>query len=426
MTSNRIFKSLKDAGVVLIDCVHKTPNAHDSGYPYIAIPQMKNGQIDDRSARKISEADFIEWTKKALPRENDVILSRRCNPGETAAVPKNVRWALGQNLVLLRSKNTEIYPPFLKWIVRSDYWWDQVNKYINVGAIFDSLKCADVPNFELPIPPKAEQETISSQLDNIENKIQLNSEINETLESIAKAIFKEWFIDFGPVKAKNKGKKPFGIDDETAALFPNSFEDSELGLIPKGWNIERFDNLVSIKRDSLKTGVQLDGRKYAPIDVIPMKKLVFQLCSPISEAQSSLIAFEEGDILFGAMRPYFHRVSIASYSGVTRTTVFVLNSKDEAFKYFSLLLLDRPESVEYANLHSSGSTIPYAVWNNGLDKMKVVVPNDKKILIAFANLVGVLIDKCIQNEKENIELSKSRDLLLPKFISGDLSLAEEG
>ena len=89
--------SLREAGISLIDCVHKTPEAKDDGYPYVAIPQMKDGRIDLSSARKISHEDFLTWTVKAKPKANDVVLSRRCNPGESACVPEGVEFALGQN-----------------------------------------------------------------------------------------------------------------------------------------------------------------------------------------------------------------------------------------------------------------------------------------------------------------------------------------
>ena len=103
---------LNEAGVTLIDCDHKTPAAQTSGYPYIGIPQLKNGHIRLDGDRLISEEDFVLWTKKAIPKHNDVILSRRCNPGESAYVPEGLEIALGQNLVLLRSDGSVIYPPF--------------------------------------------------------------------------------------------------------------------------------------------------------------------------------------------------------------------------------------------------------------------------------------------------------------------------
>ena len=103
--------SLREAGVTLIDCDHRTPPAADSGYPYVAIPQLKEGRIQLDGVRRIAPEHFAEWTRKAKPQHHDVILSRRCNPGETAYVPAGLECALGQNLVLLRADGKKLFPP---------------------------------------------------------------------------------------------------------------------------------------------------------------------------------------------------------------------------------------------------------------------------------------------------------------------------
>jgi len=191
--------SLREAGVILIDCDHRTPSPVDSGYPYIAIPQIKEGRIDIQDVRKISKEYYVEWTRKAKPKGHDIILSRRCNPGETAYVPSGLECALGQYLVLLRSNGHTVFPPFLRWVVRSPEWWGEIGKYLNVGAVFDSLRCADIPNFKLPIPPLPEQKAIAHILGSLDDKIELNRRMNATLEGMAQALFKSWFVDFDPV-----------------------------------------------------------------------------------------------------------------------------------------------------------------------------------------------------------------------------------
>lgn len=165
------------------------------------------------------------WTRKALPQAWDAVLSRRCNPGETAFIPAGFECALGQNLVLLRSDGQRIYPPFLRWLLRSPAWWEQVRHFINVGAVFESLKCADIPNFRLPIPPLRDQERIAEILGALDDKIELNRRMNETLEGMAQAIFQSWFVDFNPVRAKPLTAAP-GMDAETAAHFPDRFRNS--------------------------------------------------------------------------------------------------------------------------------------------------------------------------------------------------------
>lgn len=196
--------SLGESGVTLIDCDHRTPPAVSTGYPYVTIPQLKDGRINLTSVRRISAEHFIEWTRKANPQPFDVVLSRRCNPGETAFVAPELKFALGQNLVLLRSDGTRVLPEFLRWLVRGPQWWEQIQKFLNVGAVFDSLRCADVPKFELTLPPLAEQRAIADTLGALDAKIELNRQMNETLEEMARALFKSWFVDFD----RTAGKMP--------------------------------------------------------------------------------------------------------------------------------------------------------------------------------------------------------------------------
>ncbi|WP_448131496.1 restriction endonuclease subunit S [Stutzerimonas chloritidismutans] len=246
MSSEWRLLTLKEAGVSLIDCDHKTPPASEEGYPYIAIPQLKNGHISLEGVRRISHVDYLEWTKKLKPQANDVIVVRRCNSGDSAHVPAGLDCAIGQNLVVLRASGERVRPDFLRWLLKGPEWWAQVSKFINVGAVFDSLRCRDIPNFELMIPPLVEQAEIARVLGAIDNRITLLRETNATLEAIAQALFKSWFVDFDPVRAKAEGRQPEGMGAATAALFPDSFEESELGLVPKGWAVRSIYDIARV------------------------------------------------------------------------------------------------------------------------------------------------------------------------------------
>jgi restriction endonuclease S subunit len=244
MGSERRKMSLRDAGVVLLDCDHKTPKAIPIGIPYIAIPQMKKGRIDLSDVRHISNEDYESWTRKTKPEAYDIVLSRRCNPGETVFIPEGLKCAIGQNLVVLRTSGIYIDKKFLRWLVQGEEWWQQIRKYINAGAVFDSLRCRDVPSFELTIPPLPAQKAIACILGTLDDKIELLRQMNETFEAMAWALFKSWFIDFDPVRNKAEGK-PTGLPPEIDQLFPDSFMDSELGEIPKGWKIDPIRTLVA-------------------------------------------------------------------------------------------------------------------------------------------------------------------------------------
>src|SRR6266540_1896448 len=119
---------------------------------------------------------------------------------------------------------------------------------MNVGAVFYSLNCGDIPKFEIPVPSLHEQRAIARILGALDDKIELNRQMNATLEAIARALFQSWFVDFDPVRAKAEGRAPYGMDAATAALFPDGFEESALGEVPRGWEILPLGDFLNLKR----------------------------------------------------------------------------------------------------------------------------------------------------------------------------------
>lgn len=414
--------SLREAGVSLIDCDHRTPPAADSGYPYIAIPQVKEGRLSLGDVRRISAEHFVEWTRKAKPQHHDVILSRRCNPGETAYVPAGLECALGQNLVLLRADGKKLFPPFLRWLVRGTDWWEQVGTFINVGAVFDSLKCADIPNFKMPLPPLAEQKAIAAVLGSLDDKIELNRRMNATLEAMARALFQSWFVDFDPVRAKLDGRPPAALDPATAALFPDSFQDSALGEIPYGWRLGTLGDLVQLRTDRVDATPAKDNIRYIALEDMPSKSIDlsnFQLGSAVN---SSITAFRKGDVLFGSMRPYFHKVGLAFFDGITRTTTFVLRPREDCFRHFALLHFYSDDVVAHSTTASVGTTIPYVRWDS-MESYRIPVPPDS-LLEAFEKTVSPLVKRIAAQGEESRTLATLRDTLLPKLLSGELRVTE--
>ncbi len=382
--------SLREAGVQLIDCDHRTPPAAEAGYPYVAIPQIKNGRIDLSNARRITREHFVEWTRKAHPQAFDVVLSRRCNPGETACVAPETEFALGQNLVLLRAEGSRVYPPFLRWLVRGREWWEQVRKFINVGAVFDSLRCADVPNFELTIPTLKEQRAIAHVLGALYDKIELNRRMNETLQALSQALFRSRFVD--PI---------------------------ENGLT-NGWREATISDLVELRVDRIESTPAKDAKRYIALEDMPSTSIDLSGYQPGSSVNSSIIAFRKGDILFGSMRPYFHKVGLAFFDGITRTTTFVMRPKDEAIRHFALFHLFSNEVVDFATTASVGTTIPYVKWDALQDYVIAVPP--KSELSAFETSVAPLVQRIAANGEESRMLASLRDALLPKLLSGAIRL----
>ena len=414
--------SLREAGVSLIDCDHRTPPAADSGYPYVAIPQLKEGRLDLSDVRRISPEHYVDWTRKAKPQHHDVILSRRCNPGETAHVPAGIECALGQNLVLLRADGTKVFPPFLRWLARGPKWWERIETFINVGAVFDSLKCADIPNFALTIPPLSEQKAIAHVLGTLDDKIELNRRMNETLEAMARGIFKSWFVDFEPVRAKIDGRKPEGMDAATAKLFPDGFEESELGAIPRAWQAKRLPEAIEVNpHRTLKAG------SIAPY--LDMKNLPTQGHSAeevIAREFSSGTKFQNGDTLLARITPCLENGKTGFVDflddgqvGWGSTEFIVLAPKPPLPSQFGYLLARSDALRSHAIQNMTGTSGRQRVPSECFDSFLVAVP-PCEVARRFDELTGPLMTKIKANSQESRSLATLRDTLLPKLLSGEI------
>lgn len=419
--------SLKDAGVILIDCEHRTPPATNSGYPYIAIPQIKNGHIQLDGVRRISPDHYAEWTRKLKPQSNDVIVVRRCRSGDTAFVPPGLKCAIWKNLVILRSNGKFVLPEFLRWLLRGPDWWEQVGKFINVGAVFDSLTCREIPDFELTIPPIKDQREIVGLLGALDDRITLLRETNATLEAIAQALFKSWFVDFDPVHAKQQGLAPEGMDEATAALFPDSFEESELGLVPKGWRICSFtDTIDVIGGGTPKTSISeywngsipwfsvVDAPVTADVFVIDTEKHITE--SGIKNSSTKLLP--AGTTIISA-RGTVGKLALTGRDMGMNQSCYGLRGKagDDYFTYFSTCRI-----VETLKQHTHGSVFD-TITRDTLSGISIVCPIDLAVL-AFERLVSSVMERIRNNLEQARTLSNLRDTLLPRLISGQLRLPE--
>ncbi|MBI4706195.1 MAG: restriction endonuclease subunit S [Deltaproteobacteria bacterium] len=404
--------TLAEAGVTLLDCEHRTPPPADPGYPYVAIPQIKEGRIDLAGVRRITREHFIDWTRRTRPQAHDVVLVRRCNPGDTAVVPPGLDFALGQNLVLLRADGTRVLPRMLRWLVRGPLWWEQIGAFINVGAVFDSLRCGDVPNFRLRIPPLPEQRAIAHILGTLDDKIELGRQMNKTLEDMAQAIFKSWFIDF---------------DGHT------DFVESELGPIPRGWEVRRLQELTS-KIGSGATprgGSQVyvdDGINFVRSQNVHDSAFTWSgMVTITAEAAEALrsVTVQTGDVLINITGDSILRTCVAPPDVLPARVnqhVAIVRPIQGVPTHFVHRHLLRPWTKEYLLGHSAGATRK-AITKGHLEGIPIAVPRAEK-LAQFASTTGPLFEKAVAAEAESRTLAALRDTLLPKLISGELRVPE--
>ena len=415
---------LEDAGVILLDCVHKTPPEDPAGqYRYVAIPQMSRGRLNLDEARRISEADFTEWTRKAHPQPHDVVLSRRCNPGETAHVAPGERFALGQNLVLLRANGESVFPPFLRWLVRGPAWWEQIHKNLNVGAVFDSLKCRDVPMFELPLPPLDEQRAIAAALGSLDDKIERNRRTGRVLERLARAIFRAWFVDFEPVKAKAAGATSFpSMPQPIFDALPTTFTHSELGPMPEGWEVKAIARIATFLNGLAlqKYPPKGDGKDLPVIKIAQLRKGTTEGADLANSEIDDQYVVRDRDLLFswsGTLEVEFW----FGGKGALNQHLFKVTSSHNP-SWLCLLWIRHHLPWFRAIASSKATTMGHIKRGHLQEAMVVTAPLE--VMRAADELVGTLYDLHAQVQLESRKLAALRDYLLPKLLSGQVRVGE--
>lgn len=391
----------------LYDGPHATPKPSELGPVFLGIKNVTDdGCLDLSDIRHIAEEDFQKWTRRVEPRPGDLVFTYEATLNRYAIIPTGFRGCLGRRMALIRPDTSKVDVRFLLYYFFTDAWRAIIQRNMLTGATVDRIPLTTFPEFPVSLPPLSEQRRIADILSAYDELIENNQRRIQILETMARALYREWFVHF---------------------RFPGhekvQWVESELGEIPEGWEVKRLRDLLSFNRRTTKPGVHLEGRKYVPIDCLLSKSLALLEAKQINEAQSSLQLFDRGDILFGAMRPYFHKVSIPPFDGVTRTTCFVFRPVRPHWSAFATMTAFEETTVAYANTHSQGATIPYAVWDGSLSEMPLVLPPDS-LLQHYETIVTPMIARISQSYFALGNLKQTRDLLLPRLLSGQLDLSE--
>src|SRR6266545_5983009 len=229
--------SLSELCEEIADCPHSTPLWTNSGVVVLRNQNIRDGRLDLSSPSYTDETHYEKRSRRARVRAGDLVLTREAPMGEVCMIPDGLRCCLGQRMVMLRPDPQKCDARFLLYSIQSDAVQREIRVNEGTGSTVSNLRIPLLEALPIPHPPLPEQKAIAAVLGALDDKIELNRRMNATLEAMARAIFQSWFVDFDPVRAKLDGRQPIGLDPATAALFPNEFEDSELGPISNGWRV---------------------------------------------------------------------------------------------------------------------------------------------------------------------------------------------
>ncbi|MCG9554473.1 restriction endonuclease subunit S [Vibrio sp. Isolate31] len=339
-------------------------------------------------------------------------------------------WPLNTTLYVKDFKGND--PLFIYYYLKTVSYKDYTDKGAVPGVNRNDLHRAKV---SVPKCPKY-QNKLATHLRDLDKKITLNNQINQTLEQMAQAIFKSWFVDFDPVKAKMNGEQPKGMDAATASLFPEKFVESEVGLIPEGWNVRSLEEVAEFQNGFAfyTTGYSDKGFSVVDLGNISTEGKFIQTSHDkyVSEEIYNLPKHQKHhlnkDDLVMAMTDMTQAMGILGKTGIiTESDKYILNQrvgrircKSNIDVNFMLTNLNSKHQLHFLKVRALGTVQKY-VNTNHIKEMEFIIPCDD-LMQNFGDLVRPLFDRLYANDLQSLELAKLRDTLLPKLLSGEIDL----
>ncbi len=362
---------------------------HSSDYVEIGIPSIMPTNIGARlevnlnNIFRITEAD-AKRLEKYLIKTGDIVYSRRGDVEKCAYISENEDgWLCGTGCIRIRLESYDVLSKFCAYYLSTDETkgWISGNA---VGTTMPNLNSSILRRVPLAIPPLPEQKAIATILSSLDDKIDLLHRQNKTLEAIAETLFRQWFIEEAQ----------------------EDWEEGILGDVSE--NIRNAVKSIDIRADS----------KYVGLEHIGRRDITLKQYGLGGEVSSNKYAFEKKDILFGKLRPYFHKVCFTPFSGICSTDILVVRPKYPDWFAFCLFAFFQDDVVEYANLGSGGTRMPRTDWET-MKNYPITIP-DIECLTHFNKLALPSIEKMTYNLEQIRTLEKLRDTLLPKLMSGEV------
>jgi len=381
-----------------------------------------------------SQCQYITTEKDQVLRKgrlerNDVVMTTRGTVGNVAFYSDNVPFdhiRINSGMVIFRADRNRLSPLFLYQALRSKLFGAQVAT-LRTGSAQPQLPIRDINRIRIPIPPFQKQQAIACILGALDDKIELNRRMNETLEAMARTIFKSWFVDFDPVRekmerkaAKMQGRKEENQDDSFAPLhpgalvldpaiadlFPNEFEESELGEIPKGWKVVSVGEVCEL---AYGKALKASMRKPGEVLVMGSNGQVGWHDTPLAAGPGIIVGRKGNPGVVTWVNSDFFPIDTTFYV-VPRLTWVPL-----PYLYYSLMGLGLPNLSADSAVPGLNRNIAYMSW--------LLLPS-REILEVFARHARLIMDRVNQGEQENRTLAALHDALLPRLISGELRVPD--
>ena len=418
----------------LMDYRGKSPKK-SAGIPVISAKVVKNGRILKNIEQQISHKYYSHWMCRGIPSSGDIVLTTEGPLGEVAQLDDTTsKFALGQRVITLRIRKN-FNSTYIKYALMSPLLQNRLNM-LSTGTTVVGISQKALLTLRIPIPERKYQNVIANVLNDLDLKIDINNRINETLEKMAQAVFQDWFVDFGPVKRKLKGiNDPVAIlgglipnpaqAQKIAGLFPDQFAENGL---PRGWDLKPLTNLASIiSGGTPKTSESKywngDIPWYSIVDA-PKSGEVFVLDTQkhitIEGLNNSAARLIRPNVTIISARGTVGKLAIADHAMCFNQSCYGIeanNCINDYFIYLNLIhALNRLQNMAYGTVFST-------ITRKTIEKVFINIPSND-LLISFSTCVDPLFNLIKHNGEQIRTLAEMRDLLLPKLMSGEISVDE--
>lgn len=401
----------------IIDSLHKSPQYIESGYPMVRVKDMEEGFLKLNQTAYVTKEVYEEFTKKHKPQKGDMLFSRVGSYGITTFVDLDDDFCLGQNTVVLTSYNNKIINnKFFFYMMISNIVKEQIELLVT-GSTQKTISMKSIKSIIIPVPSLEEQEKIANILSSLDDKIELNNKMNKTLEEMAQSIFKRWFVDF---EFPNEDGEPYKSSG-------GEMVESELGMIPRGWEVVTLENICNFNSSSYSNKDNWEYINYLDTSNITKNKIDnIQRIDCINEKIPSRAKrkVKKNSIVYSTVRPnqlHYGIIKNPVENMIVSTGFATIDSKYDYIKndfiYYWLTQSENTEKLQAIG-ETSTTTFP-AIKPADIKKMKLVI-SDENTLREISNKLDKINLYINELREEEIILKEIRDTLLPKLMSGEI------
>lgn len=421
---------LHNAGILLVEDGNHgeyRPRQEEFGsgqWAFIRAADIDGGRVLFESAQKINDVAFRR-IRKGIGKGGDVLFSHKGTVGKLALVPLDAPpFVCSPQTTFWRTLvEQQLDRRYLYCFMQSRAFREQWAARKSETDMADYVSLTAQRTFHVIVPPPGEQRAIAGVLGALDDKIEQNRRTSAALERLARAMFRAWFVDFEPVKTKAAGATSFpSMPKDIFDALPPRLVDSELGPVPEGWTVGKLGDIALERRETVDPSEVDPTTPYIGLEHMPRRCISLAEWERAGKVTSGKARFRAGQILFGKLRPYFHKVGIAPLDGVCSTDIVVMAPKSPTWFGLVLSHASSDDFVAHTNACSTGTKMPRTNWRDMADYAIALPP--ESIAAAFNEPVSAMTELMVSGIFESRKLAQLRNYLLPKLLSGEVRVRE--